>query len=227
VRDGSAARVGHAEGTALRVRRVVGRCVLVGSILGVPALAGPAASIPEGKGGRGPYLFAGIPWLTPADSLSGLLAVHGYKEVRGGRAKDRREFNGHLFENWTTVTALLDDRSRLIRWEIMIPAPSQADRDPYVSQRAIYDDAVTEMESKYGARRYFMDQLRFPYEKGDGRTARALGEGLATIQSEWAGRGGDRLTVALDKRVSVVLVYESPQWAATEKERRRKKARDL
>ena len=61
----------------------------------------------------------------------------------------------------------------------------------------------------------------------DGRGALALADGAATIRSEWFGPGANHLSVALDERVSVVLVYESPQWSATEKERRRKKAKDL
>jgi hypothetical protein len=191
------------------------------------SFAGPANPVPEGKAHRGPYLFAGIPWLTAGDSLAGSLAARGYKEIAGGRQKDRRQFEGRLFERWTTVTALLDDRSRLIRWEISIPVPTEAGRDPYLSQREIYDDAVTEMEAKHGARRSSVDQFRFPYQKDDGRGVRALGEGLATIRSEWEGRAGERLVVAMDERVSVTLVYQSSQWAATEKERRRRKAKDL
>jgi len=195
--------------------------------LATSALAGPANPVPEGKAHRGPYLFAGIPWLVPGDSVTGRLAARGYKEIAGGRQKDRRQFEGRLFERWTTITALLDDRSRLIRWEISIPVPSEPGRDPYLSQRAIYDDAVAEMEAKHGARRSSLDQFRFPYQKDDGRGVRALGEGLATIRSEWVGRAGERLTVAMDERVSVTLVYQSSQWVATEKERRRKKAKDL
>ena len=223
-------RLARAQGVgpaAPRIPRVIGFGVLIASLLGVPALAGPTTPSPEGKSRRGPYLFAGVPWLTPADSLAGLLAAHGYKTIPGGRAKDRRNFEGHLFEGWTTITALLDDRSRLIRWEISIPAPGQTDRDPYVSQRAIYDDAVTELESKYGLKHTTVDQFRFPYTRDDGRGALALADGAATIRSEWFGPGANHLSVALDERVSVVLVYESPQWSATEKERRRKKAKDL
>ena len=192
------------------------------------ASAGPPNPLPEGKARTEVrYLFAAVPWLTPADSLAGALGSRGYKELTAGRQKDRRQFEGRLFERWTMVTALLDDRARLIRWEIAIPAPAEAGRDAYASQRPLYDDAITEMGTKYGPRRSSVDQFRFPYWKGDGREVRALGEGLATIRSEWSGRGGDRLWVALDERVSLTLVYESPEWSAAEKERRRRKARDL
>ena len=195
--------------------------------LAVPSLAGPANPVPEGKARRGPYLFAAVPWLTAGDSLGARLGPRGYKENAAGRQKDRRQFEGRLFDHWAMVTGLLDDQGRLVRWEISVPAPAEEGRDIYASQRAIYDAAVAEMEAKYGARRSGVDQFRFPYQKDDGRGMRALGEGLATIRSEWVGRAGERLTVAMDERVSVTLVYESSKWAATEKERRRKKARDL
>lgn len=192
-----------------------------------PSFAGPANPVPEGKARRGPYLFAAVPWLTAGDSLGARLGARGYKENAAGRQRDRRQFEGRLFDHWTMVTALLDDQGRLVRWEISVPAPAEEGRDIYASQREVYDDAVAEMEAKYGVRRSGVDQFRFPYQKGDGRGVRALGEGLATIRSEWLGRAGERLTVAMDERVSVTLVYESSKWAATEKERRRKKARDL
>jgi hypothetical protein len=210
-------------------RRLVGMLGLTAGIAAVATVsAGPPNPMPEGKARKETrYLFAAVPWLTPADSLAAALGPRGYKEVPGGRQKDRRQFEGRLFERWTMVTALLDDRGRLIRWEISIPAPSEPRRDAYASQRPLYDDAIAEMETKYGPRRSTLDQFRFPYWKGDGREVRALGEGLATIRSEWSGRGGDRLWVALDERVSLTLVYESPEWTAAEKERRRRKARDL
>lgn len=190
--------------------------------------AGASSLMPEGKSNKSNrYLFASIPWLTSGDSLHDALKARGYKAVPGGAQKDRRQFEGHLFERWTMITALLDDRARLIRWEISIPAPQEAGRDPYLTQRPVYDDAVVEMESKYGRRRSFHDQFRFPYTKGDGREARALGEEKATIRSEWAAGSGDRMLLALDERVTLTLVYESPEWTAAEKERRKAKAKDL
>ena len=194
----------------------------------LPLAASASSPLPEGKTrGAKRYLFASVPWLTPADSLSGLLAVRGYQEVKGGRQKDRRQYEGRLFERWTMITALLDDQSRLIRWEISIPAPREAGGDEYASQRPLYDDAIAEMVSKYGPRRSAVEQFRFPYRKGDAREVQALNERQATIRSVWATRGGDRLEIALDERVSLTLVYESPEWTVAEKERRHRKARDL
>ena len=192
-------------------------------------IAGAAASpTPEAKRSKSTrYLFASIPWLTTGDSLGEALSERGYKSVPGGAQKDRRQFEGKLFERWTMITALLDDRARLVKWEIQIPAPQEAGRDAYLSQRPVYDDAVVELESKYGRRRSSVDFFKFPYEKGDGREARALGEEKATIRSEWAANSGDRMLLALDERVTLQLVYESPEWVAAEKERRKRKAADL
>ncbi len=184
--------------------------------------------MPEGKARKpGPYLFAGVPWRTPADSVVATLAGRGYTETPGSRQKDRLYFEGRLFDHWATVHAMLDDRGRLVRWEITIPISSGYDRDEYAIQRRLYDDAVTEMEAKYGPRRSTLDRFKFPYEKGDGREATAVREGYATVRSEWTGRGGDRLEIELDRAVAVVVTYESPWWTATENERRKRKAKDL
>ena len=107
-------------------------------------------------------------------------------------------------------------------------APQQIPQgDPYMAQRKIYDDAVTEMEAKYGRRRGWQDKFRFPYEKGDGRQAQALREGYATVRSEWGSVGHDHLVIELDRASAVVFTYESPWWQTTESDRRKTKAKDL
>ena len=200
--------------------------LLMPLLAAAPARAGdPASPVPEGKGGR-VYTFAGIAWRTPADSVRALLVARGYREVPGAWPKGRLICEGRLFDHWTTLTGLLDDRGRLVRWEISIPVSEPTGRDEYAIQRRVYDDAVAEAEAKYGRRRVMIERFKFPYERGDGREARALREGYATIRSAWGTRG-DRLEITLDASLSVVLVYESPAWSATEKERRRKKAKDL
>ena len=102
------------------------------------------------------------------------LATHGYQEQPGSREKSALHCTGKLFERFAIVEGALDDKKRLIRWQITLPSASQG--DPYEAQRKIYDDAVTEMETKYGRRRGSQDKFRFPYEKGDGRQSQALRE---------------------------------------------------
>ena len=205
------------------IRRAASLCALG---LAVALLCGARKSpAPEGHARQAGYVFAGVPWLTPADSAAAALVARGYAEQPGSREKDRLHFSGKLFDRYCLIEGLLDDHRRIIRWQITIPATSAG--DPYVTQRRIYDDAVAEMETKYGRRRAAQDRFRFPYEKGDGRQSQALREGYADVRSEWGGPGRDHLAIELDRSVAVVFTYESPWWTSTENDRRRRKAKDL
>ena len=193
--------------------------------IATPAFAGTHSPLPDGPPPHGGYIFAGVPWLTPADSAVAALAVHGYVEQPNSREKSALHCTGKLFDRFAIVEGALDDKKRLIRCQISIPSASQG--DPYVVQRKIYDDAVKEMEAKYGRRRGSQDRFRFPYEKGDGRQAQALREGYATVRSEWGSAGHDHLVIELDRASAVVFTYESPWWQATESDRLKTKAKDL
>jgi hypothetical protein len=191
----------------------------------VPSFAGSSTPIPEGRSRRAAYIFAGVSWLASVDSAMALLATRGYVETPNSRQKDLLHATGKLFDHYAIVEGMLDDSKRVIRWEITLPAASQG--DPYMAQRRIYNDAVTEMEAKYGRRRVVQERFRFPYERGDGRQSQALRESYATIRSEWGAPGRDHLSIELDRAVAVVLVYESSWWTKTEDDRRKRKAKDL
>lgn len=195
------------------------------TLLATPALAGSATPIPEGRARQAGYTFAGVAWLTSADSAVAVLSSRGYAEQPGSRQKDIVHCSGKLFDRYAIVEGMLDDKKRLIRWQITVPSSSQG--DPYLTQRGIYDDAVKEMESKYGRRRVVQERFRFPYERGDGRQAQALREGYATIRSEWGSTSRDHLAIEMDRASAVVFTYESPWWNRTENDRRKKKASDL
>jgi hypothetical protein len=169
--------------------------------------------------------FAAVPWLTPSDSVLVLLAARGYQEVEGAGGRDLLVCQGPLFDHMAIVHGSLDEGSRLVRWKVTIVA--EGSRDGYTSMRKVYDDIVAEGEAKYGLRDGWADRFRFPYEKDDGRGARALRQGHATIYSEWAVRDGDRLRVEMNEELSVVLSYECPEWEALQARLRAKEARDL
>jgi hypothetical protein len=171
------------------------------------------------------YQFASIPWLSPADSVSARLAAHGYKEAPGSRRAERRFYTGKLFDRLATVQADLDDQGRLVRWDITIVTTEAP--DAYAHQRQTYDDACDELARRYGARNESSARFRFPFADGDGREAMAFHEGLAVLRSIWRSRSGDRLTVAIDRDLSVTLVYETREWAALSAKRKERKAKDL
>ena len=205
--------------------RTAAAAVVCLGLMAAPALAGSASPIPEGRARQAGYTFGGVPWLVSADSAVAALTARGYVEQPGSRQKDVFHCSGKLFDRYAIVEGMLDDKKRLIRWQITIPSASQG--DPYLTQRGIYDDAVREMESKYGRRRVIQDRFRFPYERGDGRQAQALREGYATIRSEWGSPSRDHLAIEMDRASAVVFTYESPWWNRTEDDRRKKKASDL
>ena len=189
------------------------------------SVADETTPLPDSKSRPDSIVFAGIPWLTPVNEVAARLAAHGFAETREARSKDRLAASGRLFDRFAVVHARLDDHGRLVRWEITLT--SKGERDEYSIQRRIYDDAVTEMQSKYGRRQQAVEKFRFPYTKGDGNEARGVRQGYVTIRSAWSSRGRDRLTVEIAGDMSVALTYESRAWKKVEDERRRKKARDL
>ena len=203
-----------------------GGAVALGLALGMTvAFADETTPLPDSKVRPDSIVFAGIPWLTPADQVAAQLAAHGFPETREARTRDRIAATGTLFERYAVIHGRLDDRGRLVRWEITLV--SKGERDEYAIQRRIYDDAVAEMRGKYGRRRQAVEQFRFPYAKGDGNEARGVRQGYVTLRSLWASRGGDRLTVEIDPNMSVRLTYESRAWRKVEEDRRRRKAKDL
>ena len=224
-------RIAVARAFAPALARVAGARACAPALLALlvgaaPCSAGSASPLPDGRSRQGAsYTFAGVPWLTSADSVVAMLVSRGYTEQPGSRQKDQFHCTGKLFDRYAIVEGMLDDRKRLIRWEITVPASSTG--DPYVAQRRIYDDAVTEMEAKYGRRRGAQGKFGFPYERGDGRQSQALREGYATVRSEWGAPGRDHLAIELDRASAVVFTYESSWWTRTQGDRRRSKAKDL
>jgi hypothetical protein len=171
------------------------------------------------------YQFAAVPWLTSADSVSAQLAARGYAEVPKSRIPERRFYTGTLFDRFSTISADLDDQGRLVRWEIAIVTPEAA--DAYVHQRRTFDDACEELTRRYGPRSESSQRFRFPFSDGDGREAMAFREDHAVLNSIWRSRSGDRLTVAIDRALSVTLVYETREWTALSAKRKERKAKDL
>jgi hypothetical protein len=197
-------------------------------LVGIAAAATGAeksTAVPDAKRAPDTIGFAGIPWQMPADNVAHELATRGYVETPGTRNKDRITASGRLFDHYAIVQARLDDQGRLSRWEIAIPTKSEMEE--YEIQRKVYDDAVVELQSKYGVRHEIVEHYQFPYEKGDGKQARGLRSGQITIRSRWDSRKGDRLTVEIDRSMAVAFTYDSRWWRKVEEERRKKKAKDL
>jgi len=132
---------------------------------------------------------------------------------------------GKLWDHAAFVTGHLDERRRLVRWTVMI-SPASEDFI-YPPMHEVYEQAMQQATDKYGPPPVAVHHFDFPYAVDDGRQDRALREGKAEIRCEWISRRADRLTIAMDASSSVVMSYESPEWAALEARRQKKKAADL
>jgi hypothetical protein len=195
--------------------------LLAAGVLSPPARAGKK---PAPKPPPGPITFSAIPWFTPVDSTLSLLSARGYTEVRGAGSADMVVCQGRLYDHLAVVRAQLDEKHRLVHWWISVAAGSD---DRYPEMRKVYDDIVAASVAKYGERWTWAEHYNFPYESRDGHEANALRDGSARIRSEWRVRGGDALTVEMDRQLGVTLVYECPDWAALQARIKTKKARDL
>lgn len=171
------------------------------------------------------YLFAGVPWLAHVDSALAQLAAKGYRELPASGQPSLILLRGRFFDRDAMVTGHLDERRRLVRWDVRID--SQQERYRWPQMRALFDEIVQESQARYGSPRSVVEKYGFPYERGDGWEDEALRDGKATLQWSWQARSGDRLTVEMTATVAVLLTYESPEWAELEARRRSKKAADL
>jgi len=189
-------------------------------------IAGAASKTPKAPKPPPPrYTFAGVSWQVPGDSAGARLVERGYRAVPGASDSQQIVLRGKLFEHDAVVTGHLDEQRRLVRWVVLIA--SRGEPFPYPDMRAVFEEVARETESRYGPPRTVTEKYRFPYERGDGRQDKALRDGLATIRRVWESGSGDRLTIAMDANVSVVLTYECREWEALEKRRQAKRSSDL
>jgi hypothetical protein len=212
-----------------RSRPVAGRASAAVTVALV--LAACAASVAPASAERKPkpppprYLFAGIPWRTPADSAGAALAARGYQLVPGAGAAHEIACRGQLYDHMAVVTGYLDEGRRLLRWVVTI-GPG-ADPYPYPRMRKVYEDVVAEATGKYGPPARVVNAFHFPYNPHDGTQERALAQGKATIRTLWQSKSGDRLTVEMDRTTAVRMHYESPEWAKVVAKRKARKGADL
>jgi hypothetical protein len=206
----------------MRGRRIVGVAAVM-----LLVVAG-AASAKKPKTPKAPpprYLFGGVPWLVPADTAALLLLERGYESVPQASDSLQIVLRGRMFEHDAVITGHLDEQRRLLRWVVLISSHGEA--FPYPGMREVFDDVVHEAEMRYGTPRTVDEKYSFPYEKGDGREDWGLRDGKVVIRWGWTSDSGDRLTVAMDSSVEVVLTYECKEWEAFAKRRQTRRASDL
>lgn len=197
--------------------------IAMGLVVGVVATVGTGA--PATKAPPPRYLFAGVSWLVARDSARAALVARDYRPVPAASDSQQIVLRGRLFDHDALVAGHLDEQRRLVRWVVMVT--TRGDAFPYPEMREVFDEVARESRGHYGPPRSITERYRFPYQKDDGRQDHALRDGLATIRQVWESKSGDRLTVEMDARCSVVLTYECSEWAALQKRRQAKRASDL
>lgn len=181
-------------------------------------------------------VFAGIPWGTPAESLTFRFAANGFKAVHGRSPDGMFVATGKFYERWSTLEAQTDDRQRLARIIITIEPKAPDDRDPGAGARAYrtwqemhgtYGDIVGSLQQKYGPRDQAIEKFDFPYDFDGADQDKALADRKATIRSTWRAQDGDALTVEMVRTMAVQLTWDSAGWLAYQRRIRERHAKSL
>lgn len=199
--------------------------ILAATLVVLATQHGPGASAPKPKPPPPRYLFAGVPWLVPADTALARLVARGYRPALEAGDRDRIVCRGRMFEHDALITGHLDEQRRLVRWVTLVAPRGDAYRWP--DMRGVFGEITREAEVRYGPPRSVAEKFRFPYERGDTREDEALRDGKATLRWIWSSKSGDRLVAEMGPDVSVVLIYECAEWTALDGRRRTKRASDL
>jgi len=218
--SGSTVTVRSARGVRRRLTQILAATLVV-----LATQHGPGASAAKPKPPPPRYLFAGVPWLVPADTALARLVARGYGPALEAGDRDRIVCRGRMFEHDAVITGHLDEQRRLVRWVTLVAPRGDAYRWP--DMRGVFGEVTREAEGRYGPPRSVTEKFRFPYERGDTREDEALRDGKATVRWTWSSKSGDRLAVEMGADVSVVLIYECAEWSALEARRRAKRASDL
>lgn len=143
--------------------------------------------------------FSGLPWLSSANEVKTQLDSQGFIHMKTNHSGDEF-FQGFIAGERAFVTALMDDKQRLVKVQVMFTTPNQL-------VQAKYRELEQRFRSQYGS---------------PGTSA--------TLMSVWVhGVGtGERtvLGLSLTEKQTLFLTYESPFWV-WELERRRNLAKGL
>ena len=166
--------------------------------------------------------FAGLGWTTPMDSVPRLLAARGYKLVN-----DERDVAGR----WITLTGSLAGE------EVRVSVTDAAGQVGKVSlyfepERGfvfrLYERLKEQLTEKYGPPARAIEHFSSPYYKGDGYEEQAVRVGKGTFIVLWERPAdGTTLGLTIQEDLSVVVVYEGPEWTAESKRRKVIRAKDF
>jgi hypothetical protein len=192
--------------------------VLASILLTSALLAQPRDShVPSatGRNDATSFRFAEIEWGASADSVKAALQRDGLRYVDTDSLGDLT-FVGKVVQRNAAVIATMHD-GRLVRTVVGFEKSPRASLPLY---RAIKRELV----AKYGAPKLNTEVFLPPYYEGDGNEDGAFLTKKAQFISLWrSAANGEKLTLFIDERPGVMVIYASPDWAAEEARRSAKR----
>lgn len=210
-------------------RPCVAVALLAAACVAVALLAGGAEARHRKLGPR-TLTFAGVPWGTPAESLTARLAASGFKAMKGRSPDNQLVCGGRLFERFAHLEARVDDQGRLVRITIVIePKPGPMSHETYADMRPVYDEAVQSLTAKRGEPDEQAEHFTFPYAGHDriGDEDMALDQGHADIHAAWTALDRTQLRIEMTRSIEVQLQWTSAAWAGYDRRTRANHAKNL
>jgi hypothetical protein len=150
------------------------------------------------------YRFADIAWGSPADTVKAALQREGIAFITTDSLGDLT-FAGAIFQRKAAVIASMID-GRLARTVVGFEKMSR-------STLPLYRAIKRELIAKYGKPTKSTEVFLPPYYEGDGNEEGAFLTKKAVFLSRWrSAQTGERLSLLIDERPGVMVVYESAAW---------------
>jgi hypothetical protein len=161
------------------------------------------------------YRFAEIAWGASADSVKAALQRDGLRYVSTDSLGDLT-FVGRVVQRNAAVIATMHD-GRLVRTVVGF------EKSPRASL-PLYRTIKRELVAKYGTPKLNTEVFLPPYYEGDGNEDGAFLTKKAQFISLWrSSANGEKLTLFVDERPGVMVIYAAPDWAAEEARRSAKR----
>jgi len=156
------------------------------------------------------YHFAGIAWGSGPDSVKAALAREGLTFLGNDSLGDLM-FTGRIILRRAAVVASMHD-GHAVRVIVAF------DKTPR-STLLLYRSVKRELLSKYGPPTSSTEVFLPPSGEGDGNEDSAFVTKKAAFLSQWRTDVGEKLSLLIDERPTVMLFYQSPDWPAEEARR--------
>jgi len=184
--------------------------------LAIHGAAGQIASAPMPQGTTASsfspqYRFAGIPWGASTELVTRSLQNLGLSLFRTDSLGEMIFHGKIIYRDALVMASMIDGRLERIVVSFA-SAPGRA--------LPLYGDVRRDLVSKYGMPTATSQEFVQPYREGDGHEDEAFKTGKAHFAATWhPSPDGESLSLVIDERPGVLMLYTSPKWAAEEARR--------